>query len=749
MRRRLWLTLTLLVLVAMGTVWLMLSRDRVPSRSVAFGFAGITSFSQGLAVVKHQEDHHQFGCISQSGVLCFQGEFSYLGSFAEGLAVAQRFERASQCYKFGYVDAAGQVVIDFQFDDAKAFSEGLAAVKVQGQYGYIDPSGTMVLKPEFDDAFPFSGSRGMIVVRGHCGFVDPNGQIVIPPDYYQAGAFSEGLAPVANRSKYGYIDPSGRVLIDFVFDGAKAFCGGAAPIKTGKKWSYIRKDGTPLSNVTFDAAEPFSEGLARVGVVRTNFYDRHFGGYSGTRMAYGFVDQTGRYAIKPKFLSAASFSDGLSRVSIPAGDWFGESEDFIFIDKQEHRVSPRLAYAEPFKDGLALVMNKRHKLGFINTDGHYVIHFETEDRVYAGHTSPVIRTRYGFIDTKGTQVIPPRFSSARPFSDGLAYVDEGKRGFINRKGERVITLAGTMLPLDFSEGLAAVEVYDSQKRESLCGYIDPNGDFVIPPQFYEGRSFGQDRAAVKLVDTFGNSWGYIDRTGAISIPAQFRAGGRFADDIALVEYGQRQASGPGEEIHHRFINRAGHTVLNPTQSSFNLYHSSGFPPSSEDRMWKEDEQNTASYFSFAQPLIPARAQKAPYKTGFVNQTGRFVIAPRFDAAKPFAEGLAPVKTNGRWGYIDLKGKVVISPRYDDAHPFSGQRALVEDNGRYGYIDPSGAIAIELQLFESASSFREGFARVMMNGQYGFIDETGRSVVEPQYREARSFSEGLAVIGVRD
>ena len=599
-RRRRWFTLTLLVLVVLGTVWWVRPQHTVSSQAVAFGFAGIENFAHGSAIVKHQKEHNRFGCIDRSGVLSFQGEFNYLGSFSEELAVAQRYDRASKAYKFGYIDRAGQVVIDFLFEDAKAFSQGLAAVKFQGQYGYIDASGKMVIEPAFDDAFPFSESRGRIVIRGRCGFVDPNGQIVVSPGYYRAGAFSEGLAPVANPLKYGYIDPSGRVVIDHLFDGAKSFRDGVAPVKIGKKWTYIRQDASPLSSTTFDEAEPFSEGFALVGVVRTNFYDRHFGGYSGTRMAYGFIDQTGQVVIQPKFLSAASFSDGLSRVSIPEGDWFGESEDYIFIDKQERRVSPRLEYALPFQDGLALAMSKRHKLGFINTDGDFVIHFETEDRVYPGHTSPVIWTRYGFIDTNGVQVIPPRYSRARPFSDGLAFVDKGKRGFINKKGEQVITLAGSMLPLDFSEGLAAVEVYDSQKKERLCGYIDRNGDFVIAPQFYGGRHFSQNRAAVKIVDSFGNSWGYIDRAGTVRIPAQFRAGGVFANDVALVEYSQTSASGVGEEIHYRFIDRAGHTVLNPSQASFTVEYPSGYPPLSDDYRWSENEEPWASYHSFAQ-----------------------------------------------------------------------------------------------------------------------------------------------------
>ena len=52
------------------------------------------------------------------------------------------------------------------------------------------------------------------------------------------------------------------------------------------------------------------------------------------------------------------------------------------------------------------------------------------------------------------------------------------------------------------------------------------------------------------------------------------------------------------------------------------------------------------------------------------------IAPKYEEAQPFYEGLAAVKQNGKWGYIDETGKTVIPFQYDIACVFSEGYAVV-------------------------------------------------------------------------
>ncbi len=55
-----------------------------------------------------------------------------------------------------------------------------------------------------------------------------------------------------------------------------------------------------------------------------------------------------------------------------------------------------------------------------------------------------------------------------------------------------------------------------------------------------------------------------------------------------------------------------------------------------------------------------------------------VIAPQFEQADSFSEGLARVKVKEKWGYIDKQGKLAVQPQLDEANSFSEGLALVRN-----------------------------------------------------------------------
>ena len=128
-----------------------------------------------------------------------------------------------------------------------------------------------------------------------------------------------------------------------------------------------------------------------------------------------------------------------------------------------------------------------------------------------------------------------------------------------------------------------------------------------------------------------------------------------------------------------------------------------------------------------------------------------VIAPQYEDALDFSEGLAAVKKDGKWGFIDKTGAEVIPFIYDVVQPFSDGLALarLERDGLIGFIDKSGKEVIPFK-YEGALPFAEGFAVVQLPGIAGldpailFIDKSGNEVT-PLYYSAESFSEGLAVV----
>lgn len=68
-----------------------------------------------------------------------------------------------------------------------------------------------------------------------------------------------------------------------------------------------------------------------------------------------------------------------------------------------------------------------------------------------------------------------------------------------------------------------------------------------------------------------------------------------------------------------------------------------------------------------------------------------------DSEFGFSEGLAVVELNGKSGYIDKTGKLVIAAKYNYGFDFIGGLARVfADGGKVYHIDKTGKIILELK-----------------------------------------------------
>ena len=63
-----------------------------------------------------------------------------------------------------FEDENGKMKISAQYEDARSFANGLAAVKVDGLWGFIDTEGEMVINPQFLDARDFNASGAAFVL---------------------------------------------------------------------------------------------------------------------------------------------------------------------------------------------------------------------------------------------------------------------------------------------------------------------------------------------------------------------------------------------------------------------------------------------------------------------------------------------------------------------------------------------------------------------------------------------------------
>ena len=259
------------------------------------------------------------------------------------------------------------------------------------------------------------------------------------------------------------------------------------------------------------------------------------------------------------------------------------------------------------------------------------------------------KERYGFVDLRGTWVIPARYENAGRFSDGLAPV----------------------------------------MIESLWGYIAADGKIHVTPRYKEASPFSNGLAQVRE----SSEYGYIDRRGKYVVEPSFEQALPFSEEgLALVK----------KRNEWFFINREGQPVIRGDYERLRPF-SEGLAPARIHGAWGYiDERGTwviepqfRDAWSFSDGLAAVRDSRLELY-GFIDRTGHFRIRPQFGRAASFSEGLAAVRGAGRekdleWKYIDREGAERIPGPFVEARQFRNLAALVRDGvfGRWLYISRSG------------------------------------------------------------
>lgn len=153
-----------------------------------------------------------------------------------------------------------------------------------------------------------------------------------------------------------------------------------------------------------------------------------------------------------------------------------------------------------------------------------------------------------------------------------------------------------------TERLYRIQVVDKY------GYIDKTGKVVVQPVYSEAREFTEGMAFIKTNKGFG----FIDATGEFLIEPLYYQAESFSGGRAIV-------TTPGDDAplfngFRAYVDKKGNIVIKLNENEYGAPFSEGL----------------ADFFKDG-------------KSGYIDKSGKIAVAPQFDAAFAFSEGLVQVR----------------------------------------------------------------------------------------------------------
>lgn len=244
-----------------------------------------------------QNKKSKWGYVNEVGKAVIKHKYNNARIFSEGLAAVSLIDKSGM-EKFGFIDDKGEVIIPLIYDEVSDFLEGNSKIRIGYKLGIVNKTGVYILPVEYTEISKFSDDLLKAKKDNYWIIIDKTGNGIAY--YTEIGELSEGLARVRSNNKCGYIDKTGKVVIPVEYKEISAFSDDLLKAEEDHKgWNrYHIIDKTGKIIAKYSWVGEFSEGLARV---RSGFE--------------GYIDKTGKVVIPLEYRIAEDFSGEFARVS--------------------------------------------------------------------------------------------------------------------------------------------------------------------------------------------------------------------------------------------------------------------------------------------------------------------------------------------------------------------------------------------------------------------------------------------------
>ena len=312
------------------------------------------------------------------------------------------------------------------------------------------------------------------------------------------------------------------------------------------------------------------------------------------------------------------------------------------------------------------------------------------------------KENYGFINEKGSLVIPLKYSFAGRFNNGLAQVttkNEGY-GYIDKKGKIVIPLKYQAFGDEFNNG------YIPAKLNGKWGMINDDGKTIIPHKYDYLNHFSNGVAKAAVLVEGEERYGFVDEKGKEIIPLIYSDVQPFNEGLAAVRKGDV----------YGFVNSK-HEIVIPFQyENVNEFFNEGLVAVKTNGLW-----------------------------GYINTQNKMILPPTFTWAGPFSNGEAKVsKDDNSWYYIDKNGNRLNAGRwlmlYSKGMKFGEQYWNLSKTLDYDLLNKKLDAGFRYTSIIFSAGKQEVFSIMSKNHSYSQTGKTKQSLEKMSQAIDESFSK---------
>jgi hypothetical protein len=175
-----------------------------------------------------------------------EGEVERIYPESEGLSAIKKNGQ------YGFIDEKGRLRIANRYEDVRAFQEEMAAIKIRGRWGFINHDDNIAIQPVYDHVSSFSNGLSLVTQKGLQGMINKQGNQILLPRYDALIMLTTGNILVQQNNLIGLSDATGRILINPKYDTLEDVGNNYVIVSRDGKFGVITLHGVSTVPLIYD-----------------------------------------------------------------------------------------------------------------------------------------------------------------------------------------------------------------------------------------------------------------------------------------------------------------------------------------------------------------------------------------------------------------------------------------------------------------------------------------------------------------